>query len=717
MRVRGLLLAALCLALVPVPAGAQGCPRVVVFTLPGVTWEDVADHRPPVLMRVVREGATASMSVRTNSARTTYASGFATIGAGTRLDGGESTGGPVSADPSSRPPLYETAVAVAGLAEMDDLAERAGYNAVPGALGGALGDIPSIAIGNAENADPPYAVEGYARYPLLAAMDPNGVVDRAATETSLVTETTDGAGHTSDAIVTATTRALDAGCAVVVVDHGDLIRAEQGTLLPDGTIDDARTAALAASDRLLAVVHRELDPAQDLLLVLSPTSPAEEPRAHFGVAVAWGGRFAPGSSLSSATTRRAGMVTLPDVAPTVLAHLGLERPSSMLGRPFFDVAASQDRIGTALELDRESTFVDGIRVPIWTGYVVLQLVVYALIARHLWTRARRAAPVRERLLEGGALALLAGPVSTFVIGVLSGHRLGAAGYVAALLLIDAGVVGFIWWQLRDPLDRILAVSAFTCAVLLADLVTGSTLQLNTVFSYSPIVAGRFTGLGNIGFAVLGAAVVLTAASLVRSMGRTGAGLAAAGALFVATIVIDGAPWFGSDVGGVLAFVPSFGLTWLLLRGGKPGFRAIVAIGAGTLVAVALFLLWDLSLPEESRTHLGRFFEDVRARGGEVFTETIARKLRANFRVFTSTVWTYLVPPLLIFVGWLLLHPPGRWQRIRARYPTLQSGIVGGLILSVIGFAVNDSGIVVPAVVLSMLVPAVLIVYLLLESEA
>jgi hypothetical protein len=36
---------------------------------------------------------------------------------------------------------------------------------------------------------------------------------------------------------------------------------------------------------------------------------------------------------------------------------------------------------------------------------------------------------------------------------------------------------------------------------------------------------------------------------------------------------------------------------------------------------------------------------------------------------------------------------------------------------VLGFAVNDSGIVVPAIILSMLVPAALIVHLMLERES
>ncbi|MDP9233462.1 MAG: hypothetical protein M3P01_02805, partial [Actinomycetota bacterium] len=70
------------------PAGAQTCGHTVVLTLPGVTWSDVARYRPPQLMSAIRDGSVGSVSVRTIDVRTSYADGFATIGAGARIQGG-----------------------------------------------------------------------------------------------------------------------------------------------------------------------------------------------------------------------------------------------------------------------------------------------------------------------------------------------------------------------------------------------------------------------------------------------------------------------------------------------------------------------------------------------------------------------------------------------------------------------------------------------------
>ena len=711
------LVALLALVGIAAPAHAQtDCSRVVVFTLPGVTWQTVADNAPDEILAAMDAGASGSLSVRTNSSRTSYGSGFATIGAGTRLDGGSTTGGPTDPGPPPEGTLFETDIAVAGLVEIGELADRAGYDAVPGALVGALGGIETTAIGNAEAAVPPSPVRGYERWPLLAAMDPGGVVARAATHSGLVEPAGEEAAVTAGIIEQAAREALNAPCGVVIVDHGDLIRAEQLTLAGATTVAAGRATALESADALLGEITDSLDAERDLLLVVSPTSPLEADEAHFGVAIAVGPGFEPGSSLSSATTRLTGVVTLPDIAPTILAHQGIARPPSMLGRSFRAVDGPQDRIAAALELDRESTFVDGIRTKIWTGYVILQLVVYGAIGYRLWRR-RRVAPDKTTVLQAAALGLLCLPVSTFLLGGVSGHTLGDAGYVLALLAIDAALTGLVWFGLRHPIDRVLAITAVTTGVLLADLVLGSRLQLNTVFSYSPIVAGRFTGIGNIAFAILGSAAILSAALAVRRIASRTAGLTVAAALFLVTVVVDGAPAFGSDVGGVLALVPSLGFTWILLWGRRIGWRAVVVALGGTAIALGVFVWWDLSLPEGSRTHLGRFYEDVTQRGPDIFFETIGRKLRANFRVFTSTIWTYLVPPLLFFVGWLLWRPAGRWKLVAQRYPAVRAGILGGLILAALGFAVNDSGIVVPAMVLSMLVPAALIVHLMIEREA
>ena len=709
--------AASILGIIVPPAGAQpSCRRAVVFTLPGVTWEEIDEVAPSSMLRVIDEGATGSMSVRTNSSRTSYASGFATIGAGSRVDGGVTTGGTLSADTGTRG--FDATVAAAGLSELQRLADEDGYNAVPGALGEAIGEVTSVAIGNAETFYPPSVVEGFERWPLLAAMDVDGIVDLAAVDNTVLMVEDDRVRTDPGAVATATVEAIDENCGLIVIDHGDLIRSElrAGPAGPDPLV---RRAALLAADRLLEVILGAIDNGDgDLLMLVSPTSPLHDEDVHFGVAIVRGAGFPAGSLLSSASTRREGIVTLPDVAPTILAHLGLDRYPAMLGRAFFTIDTERDRVAMALEDDREATFVDRVRAPVTTVFVAAQAAIYLLIA---WVLHRSERKGRSgggfRWPETAALAVVAFPACTYLAGAVSQHGLSPWGHAGLLIALDLVVLTGVSLGLKHPLDRLLALTGFTCGVLLIDVMTGGSLQVNTVFSYSPLVAGRFSGFGNTAFSVLGAATIVTGSLIVQRGGRSRRSIADAAGLFALVVIADGAPMWGSDVGGILALVPAFGITLVLLAGRRPTVRAVLLCVGATIAVVGLFLAFDLARPTDERTHLARLFEDVRTRGGSVFLDTVGRKLGANLRVFTSTIWTYFVPPALAFMAWLLLRPKNRWEQLATRYPTLRAGLVGGLILSVLGFAVNDSGIVVPAMILSYLVPVALVAHLLLEREA
>jgi hypothetical protein len=283
--------------------------------------------------------------------------------------------------------------------------------------------------------------------------------------------------------------------------------------------------------------------------------------------------------------------------------------------------------------------------------------------------------------------------------------------------LDVALVAVSYVTLSSGLDRVLALTAFTMLTLMADTIVGAPLQLRSVFGYSPLVGGRFSGVGNIAFSVLAASSLITGTLIVHRWAGSRRALAAAGALFAATVVVDGAPQLGADVGGVIALIPGFAIAWLLLARKRVTWKVVAASIGAMLVAGAAFLAIDLARPEESRTHLARLFEDVRDRGVEVLTNTLDRKVTTNLRVFRSTIWTYLVPPALASMAWLLMRPSGRWRRLAITYPRLRGGLVAGLVIAVIGFAVNDSGIVIPAVILSFLAPLTLMVHLSMEREA
>lgn len=712
------------------PAHAQGgCTRAVVFTLPGVTWADIRRVQPPHLLAVAEEGAVGSVAVRTVSSRTTYASGFATLGAGTRVDGARTSGGQVGGS-SSAEGLFQTGVSATGLAEMKDLADDAGYNAVPGSLATALedaaGDFYVFAIGNSDPGLDPPAPLGLGRWALLPAMDASGRVQFASTSEILL-ETADGYPF---GVRTAPETAAEAissamstdGCSVVIIDPGDLTRADELGTTRAAALSEWSDRALLAADGLLGAVTSSLT-GDDLLLVVSPTSPGWDPETHLGVAIAAGPGFPAGSMLTSGSTRAPDLVTLPDVAPSVLRHFGVEQPPEMLGRPFRSRAGDGgDRVAAMVSLDEESVYSHGIQSDVATGYVLFQVLMCAVIV--LLLRRERTKPgyldehsFVRRSLEWGALAVVSFPVAVYLTSPLPAHDLRLIGLVPITIAVDLALVAVASLLIAQPLDRLMALALGTVAVMVVDLALGGRLQFNAVFGNDPINAGRFAGLGNSAFAVLGACTILAAALMVHKWRDRRWVMPAIVALFVVAVVADGAPQLGSDVGGVLALVPALAVTFMLLLGRRPSWRVVVISALAATVAVGLFLAVDLSRPAESQTHLGSFFNDVSDRGATVFFDTIERKARTNLRVFTSTIWTYLVPPALAVIAYLLFRPHGSWRRFAAEYPRLRAGLIGGLILGILGFAVNDSGIVVPAMILSFLVPLALLTHLRMGREA
>ena len=713
------------------PARAADDPRVVIFTLPAVTWTEVARVDPEELLALAERGSAGSVSVRTISSRTSYAAGFATLGGGSRidarrthaapaLDGGAEIEGMVHV-PLGKLPSFSVDVPVTGAAEIAADAAEGGYDAVPGALGGALDGSNLAVIGNSDTALRPPAPVGYGRWVLLAGMDassgrkvplaftgPELLKTDAAAPFGVRTSPNEARRVLGDALE---------GTGVTIFDPGDLARADEYAVATATEAPEARRDALLAADDLLGFVADRLDFERDLLLIVSPTSPWWDEDAHLGVAIAVGPGFEPQTTLQSAFTRRKGVVALTDVAPTVLNHLAIDRPASMTGRPWFSVGGPDDPVSAGIAMDEESIFVENLKTPISAGFVIAQVLVY--LAAIIFIVRRGAGAVRAghgKWAEVAALGIVAFPISTYVAGVVDQHELGAAGSTALIVGIDAAMVGLTVVALRSPLDRFLALTGGTVAILLVDLAVGSPLQLNTVLGYSPVVAGRFAGLGNIGFAILGIAALLTGALIVHKRPDSKWSLVGAAAVFAIAVFFDGAPQLGSDVGGVIALVPALGVTWLLLTERRPTVRILVLALAGAVAIVALFLAVDLSRPADEQTHLARLYEDVRDRGFGVLIETLERKARANVRLFTSTFWTYFVPPALLTIALLLRRPRGRWQALARAFPKLRSGLIGGLVLAVIGFVANDSGIVIPALILTYLVPISVILHLCLLRE-
>jgi hypothetical protein len=162
--------------------------------------------------------------------------------------------------------------------------------------------------------------------------------------------------------------------------------------------------------------------------------------------------------------------------------------------------------------------------------------------------------------------------------------------------------------------------------------------------------------------------------------------------------VDGWPAFGADVGGVLASVPAFALVAIWLGGWRVSVRRVIVIGVVTVAVVAAFALVDLARPAGQRTHLGRFAADVF--NGEAGT-VVRRKLESNWHVLTSSVFSLLVPALVVGFAVLITRRRGLVAEAQANEPGLRPCLVGALVAGGLGFALNDSGIAVPGMMLGV----------------
>ena len=156
----------------------------------------------------------------------------------------------------------------------------------------------------------------------------------------------------------------------------------------------------------------------------------------------------------------------------------------------------------------------------------------------------------------------------------------------------------------------LLVAAAIPLAWLVDAAAGAPLAFNNPLGMNAVVAGRFYGVSNTAFALVGGALVVVIAGAWAALGggrRTA--LLVTALLGGAALLIDGAPQLGADVGGALTLVPTLAFLAAGLAGLRLSWRRWLAIGAATVLVVGGFAVVDLLRPG-GPTHLGRFARQV-----------------------------------------------------------------------------------------------------------
>ncbi|MCE0486817.1 hypothetical protein [Ornithinimicrobium sediminis] len=662
------LLTAMVLSVVqrPAPPTAVQASRVVVVGVPGLAWSQV-DAEMPHLARWADSGAAGNLVVRGARLVTCDADGWLTLGAGQRA----AAAGPSAEDPegcwSGVEPVTGGDAPPGGALVPEMQVWQEGADGRP--LDARLGSL-ARAVGSEPGLDESCVMMAHGPLAALGAADGEGQV--AAYRAGTLTEW-----------------AGPSGCPLDLVDTG--------------------TATAAEIDTALARWEPQL-PEGSLLVVAGLSDSQVEGRAalHPVVLHTVGSDETPGL-LVSTTTRQPGLVQTADLTATLVDVLGAPVPDHVAGRPVTVRPVEDGTVDRLRDVGAAATGVSVVQG--WVSAAVLAGLVVVLGGVLLALRRRPASRWRTALAVTGTAAMaapVAGHLSALVpwwrvgLGDLPGERSwwgpGVALSLAVLALI-ALVLLVAWggpWR-RDPLGPIAVVAAVTVVALGVDVIAGDGdhLSLTSVVGVAPLRAGRFYGIGNVAFGILSAAGLILAGCLASWLQpRRWAAAAAVLVTGGSTAAIGGVPVWGADFGGIPAMVASTAVLALAAAGLRLTAARVLLIGLAAVLVSATVMVLDWARGPQARTHLGDFVQS--ALDGEALG-IVLRKLDQNAGMLVAYPASWIAVVLLALILWGVADagsPPGRAMAPLWRVPMVRSTTWALLVCWLVGWAMNDSGIAI-----------------------
>jgi hypothetical protein len=429
-------------------------------------------------------------------------------------------------------------------------------------------------------------------------------------------------------------------------------------------------------------VITQLADREDITLIVTGVGPAagsEDPSLQVVYRL---GTTLPGW-LTSASTRREGIVTLTDLTRTLIDFGAPGSSVAVDGSPFAVYTADLTVDGIDAKINSIAALSDAVTI----GYLALGLgggLLFVILV--VGTLRSRFALPKLILTFGGVLA-----AAMMLTGAVPWQNSGSPGLFLSLLVAAWSVIltalALLVGRLAQVPNAIAAV-AITVAVFTVDAALGAVMQPGSMLNSRPIFGLRWYGFGNVTFAAYATAGLFLAGYLAHrylTAGRRVAAVAAAGLIGFGIVICEGWPSMGSDFGGVIALTPAVLWLMLVLSGVKITWPKLLAIAGFAVLTIGAISVLDWIRGPDQRSHLGNFVQrildgdalDVISRKAIAAAETVASPLGIGSLLIGVMLWitimTFLVP------------------RISADFTTVRSTLTAILIVAVLGTLLNDGG--------------------------
>ena len=577
------------------------------------------------------------------------------------------------------------------------------YDVIPGLLGEKLKEahIPVTLLGNADTFEQKNRPAGF------IIMDTRGIIEKGEIGTGLLRKDINSPYLVQtdyDRLYNLFLHYKEQG-GLLVIHLGDTIRADNyANNVSVERYTYFREKALRKADDFLGKLLTALDLSKDLLMVVTPY-PSSEGYKNNNLLTPF---FLVGSGVEkgyafSATTRRPGLITNLDVAPTILSFFDVTIPSLMLGNPVEGYPA-QDTFASLLLLNKQIVSTYTQRATLIKPYVGFQVILSLIFLLFLFFKKNWLNFLRPLIIAGMSI-----PFVFLVLGKIAGDGLGNKYFW--LIIFTLLIVMFTHFLFKKNLTAIAFLCLVTSGGIIIDLILGAPLMKVSMLGYDPIGGSRYYGLGNeymgvlIGSLVIGCMVLL---DLVEKKKRIRPLIFV---LFLITFYLILSPSYGSNVGGTISAFGAFSVTLLLSYGVKFRIKHFLVLSCGLLITIIILFL--VVAPLSPPSHISQTVEVIKEGGISSAFLIIVRKLTMNYKLIRYTIWTRGLLAFLVVIAALLYRPPFILKRIFNQNTNLYIGCIGAGVGCLLAFIFNDSGVVAAA---TMMIYVALPVFLLVINQ-
>ena len=518
----------------------------------------------------------------------------------------------------------------------------------------------------------------------------------------------------------------------VVVDLGDMDRVEaERKQLRVSQYQYYRREALGGIEWFLDQLLEEVDLDREWVMVASPIPTGEDiagGRLLTPMMIAGPG-IMPGF-LISRTTRRCGVVTNYDIAPSVLSWLGLRWPKGLPGAVItstmqpavigFERKGSSDggetdiTLARSNQLELEFDYLQELltrsaatykqRPPLLRAFVSLEIVIYLTAFGFLI--AFPSLPRKWTAFISFALLLVASmPLALLILPVLRPATvLFAFFYTLAIALLFTGTT---WYLAPSMESKYAVVCGLTAVSLVLDICLGSPLIKFSPLGYDVMLGARFYGIGNEYMGILIGSSLLTALVVREYWPRVTAIVLL---WFLAVIVLLASPNLGANAGGTITALTAFPLAYGLWShvGRKTTMLVVVVIIIG--------VLWINLVPlAGTGSHVTRALRVVTQGDWSEIGRILQRKLSMNLKLMRYSIWSKGLLVALGVMAILVYRPTPAVQIAMGEHPPVRGIVFSTITASLVALIFNDSGVVAGGT--TSVYAAGLVLSLILEQRA